>query len=126
MFDLADVAALKLISAVLLLQQLQVPFDLLPLLIVEFPFHPSECLLLRLLRDSTLEALTLDPLFEQLHLILVVGLDGVDHELVLDLLSLLVLLEFTLLLQKLVFLQLARQFVNFLAQHNLLGVALVV
>jgi hypothetical protein len=78
------------------------------------------------LRHSAFESLALDPLLEQRDLILVVRLDGVDHESVLQPLLLLVLLEVALLLQQLVLLKLARQLVHLLAEHHLLGVALVV
>ena len=78
------------------------------------------------MRHSAFESLALDPLLEQRDLILVVRLDGVDHQPVLQPLLLLVLLEVALLLQQLVLLKLARQLVHLLAEHHLLRVALVV
>jgi hypothetical protein len=79
-----------------------------------------------LLRDSAFESLTLDSFFEERDLILVVRLDGVDHESVLHLLFLLGLLVVTFFLKKFVFLELTSELVNFLAEHNLLCIPLVI
>ena len=99
MFDLADVAALKLISAVLLLQQLQISVDLFLFLISELFLHAVKSLLLCLLSNTTLETLTFDALLKKLHLILVVCLNGIYHQLVLKLLLDLILLELAFLLE---------------------------
>jgi len=99
MFNLPNVATLKLVSAVLLLQQLQVSIHLLLLLLSQFLLHPVESLLLRLLGDPPLESLALDPLLKHRHLILVVSLNRIHHEPVLQLLPLLILLVLPLLLQ---------------------------
>jgi hypothetical protein len=61
-------------------------------------------MLLSLLGDATLEALAFNALLKELDLVLIVGLDGIHHQPVLQLLLLLILLEFTLLLQQFVFL----------------------
>lgn len=107
MFYFTDIAALELVSAVLLLQQLKVSFDFALLLIIKLAFHAGEGGLLSLLRHSTFESLALNSLFEKRDLILVVGLDGVDHESVLHFFLLLGILVITLLLEKFVFLKLA-------------------
>lgn len=97
-FDLGDVAALELVALVLLLQQLQVPLDLLPPLSLELPLKPRHGLLLRLLSHPPLCPLTLDPLTEQLDLVPVVTLDRVHHQTVLLTLPLLRLLVLALFL----------------------------
>lgn len=79
MFYFTNIAALKLISAVFLLQQLKVSFDFALLLIVKLALHAGEGWLLCLLGDTSLESLALNPLFKKRNLILVVGLDRVDH-----------------------------------------------
>jgi len=106
MFDFVDVAALELVSAIFLLEQLQVAVDFALLLIVELTLHPGQSLGLCLLSHASLEALLLNALLEELNLILVVGLNGVDHELVLEFLSFLVLLELSLFLEELVLFEL--------------------
>jgi hypothetical protein len=124
--NLADVAALKLISVILLLQQLQVSFYLFLFLITDLFLHAGQGMLLSLLGDATLEALTFNALLEELDLVLVVGLDGIHHQPVLKLLLLLVLLELSLLLEQFVLLKLTGKLVHFLAEEDLLSVSLVV
>jgi hypothetical protein len=48
-------------------------------LIVKLALHAGEGWLLCLLGDTSLESLALNPLFKERNLILVVGLDSVDH-----------------------------------------------
>ncbi len=79
-----------------------------------------------MLSDTSLEALRFNALLQQLYLILVVGLNGIYHELVLMLLFVLVLFELSLLLQKLVLLELTGKLVDLLAKHDLLSIALVI
>ena len=79
-----------------------------------------------LLRHSTFESLALDSFLEERDLILVVSLYGIDHESVLHLLLLLGLLVVTFFLKKFVFLKLTSELVNFLAEHNLLRISLVI
>lgn len=126
MFYFTHIAALELISVVLLLQQLKVSLDFALLLIIELALHAGEGGLLGLLRHSTFESLALNPLLEQRNLILVVGLNGVDHKSVLHLFLLLGLFVVAFFLEKFVFLKLAGQLVHFLAEHDLLCVPLVV
>ena len=82
--------------------------------------------MLCLLSDASLESLALNALLKQLHLVLIVGLYRVHHQTTLHLLLHLVLLVFTFLLQKLVLLEFASKFVDFLAEEYLLCVPLVV
>jgi hypothetical protein len=124
--NLPNVAALKLVSVVLLLQQLKVSFDLFLFLITDLLLHAGEGMLLSLLGDATLEALAFNPLLEELDLVLIVGLDGIHHQPVLKLLLFLVLLELTLLLEQFVLLKLTGKLVDFLAEEDLLSVSLVV
>ena len=126
MFNLAHVAALKLVSAVFLFQQLKISFDFAPLLLIELFFHAGEGGLLGLLRDSAFESLALDSFLEERDLILVVSLDGIDHQSVLHLFLLLGLLVVAFFLKKFVFLKLTSELVDFLAEHNLLSIPLVI
>lgn len=80
MLNLPNVAALKLVSVILLLQQLQVSFNLFLFLITDLFLHASQGMLLSLLGDTTLEALAFNALLEELDLVLVVGLDGIHHK----------------------------------------------
>lgn len=79
-----------------------------------------------MLRHSTFESLALDSFLEERDLILVVSLYGIDHESVLHFLLLLGLLVVTFFLKKFVFLKLTSELVNFLAEHNLLRIPLVI
>jgi len=81
---------------------------------------------LGLLRHSAFESLALDSFLEERDLILVVRLDGVDHQSVLHLFLLLGLLVVTFLLQKFVFLKLTSELVDLLTEHNLLRIPLVI
>ena len=125
-FDLPNVTTLKLVSVVLLSQQLQIAIHLSFLLIVQLLLHPSESMLLSLLGDSSLETLILDALLEQLNLVLVVGFDRIYHQPVLYSFLLLCLLVLLLLREQFVLLKLARKFVDFLAEFDLLSITLVV
>ena len=79
-----------------------------------------------LLRHSAFESLALDSFLEERDLILVVSLDGIDHQSVLHLFLLLGLLVVTFFLKKFVFLKLTSELIDFLAKHNLLGIPLVI
>lgn len=106
MLNFPNIAALKLVSVVLLLQQLKVSFDLFLFLIADLFLHAVEGMLLSLLGDVTLKALACNALLEELDLVLIVGLDGIHHQPVLKLLLLLILFELTLLLEQFVLLKL--------------------
>jgi hypothetical protein len=88
--------------------------------------HAVEGLLLSLLGDTALEALTLNAFLKELDLILIVGFDGVYHQFVLDLLLHLSFLVLTFLLKKLVLFQLASQLIDLLTEEDLLSVSLVI
>ena len=80
MLNLPNIAALKLVSVILLLQQLQVSFDFFLFLVTDLFLHAGQGMLLSLLGDATLEALAFNALLEKLDLVLVVGLDGIHHQ----------------------------------------------
>lgn len=126
MLNFPNIAALKLVSVVLLLQQLKVSFDLFLFLIADLFLHAVEGMLLSLLGDVTLKALACNALLEELDLVLIVGLDGIHHQPVLKLLLLLILFELTLLLEQFVLLKLTCKLVDLLAEKDLLSVSLVV
>ena len=64
MLNLPNIAAFKLVSVILLLQQLQVSFDLFLFLVTDLFLHAGECMLLSLLGDATLKALAFNALLE--------------------------------------------------------------
>ena len=100
-----QVGALEVVLLVLLLQQVQVPVDLLLLGEIELALHARQGLNLGCLRDLALEFLSLDAFPQHVDLVAVEVLDSVDHQLLLRLFEGLVLHELALLFQKLVLLQ---------------------
>ncbi len=82
-------------------------------------------LLLSLLRNFTFKTLRFNSLSQHRNFILVKGLDSVHHTFLLLFFLSLSLTELTLFLQKLVFLKIRSQFVDFLAKANLLSISFV-
>ena len=77
------------------------------------------------LRYPSLELFRLNPVLEHVNLVPVEFLNAVNNLLLLDQLLLLRLSESALFLQELILLQIRSQLVDFLAESDLLGIALV-